>query len=83
MTFLKLDALNDHKEKHTEREKSRKCKQCDFVCRNSSGLKIHMKNHSGEHPFLCGQCTKTFKNLENLKIHKRIHKNSQAHGQFK
>ena len=41
---------------HTNKEKAKKCKQCNFSSDSSSNLRRHLKTHSGEKSNKCNQC---------------------------
>ena len=44
------------------------CKLCDKECRTPSQLKVHIRVHSGERPYMCKVCDKS-----HLAGHMRIH----------
>ncbi|KTW28546.1 hypothetical protein T552_01806 [Pneumocystis carinii B80] len=46
---------------------------CNKAFQQQAHLRIHLRCHSGEKPFVCGQCGKTFAQLGNLKTHQRRH----------
>ncbi|XP_044739168.1 gastrula zinc finger protein XlCGF26.1-like [Chrysoperla carnea] len=54
-------------------EKSYLCSHCGkgFVCK--SGLKSHLKTHTGEKPHECKFCGKSFSQISSLATHKLVH----------
>ena len=49
------------------------CKVCDKVCRSPSVLKVHIRVHSAERPYMCKICDKPFSTKTQLAQHMRIH----------
>ena len=49
------------------------CKVCDKVCKTPSELKVHIRIHSGERPYMCKICDKLFSQISHLPSHMRIH----------
>ncbi|XP_022900157.2 zinc finger protein 558-like [Onthophagus taurus] len=53
---------------------SQLCNFCGKVFETHSKLKIHLKSHSNEKPFICTFCNKRLKTRSNLKQHENIHR---------
>jgi len=54
---------------HEKGSRANVCPICDKKYYNSDGLKIHIRGHTGERPFLCTTCGKSFKRKSDLKEH--------------
>uniref|UniRef100_A0A665W3R1 C2H2-type domain-containing protein n=1 Tax=Echeneis naucrates TaxID=173247 RepID=A0A665W3R1_ECHNA len=50
-----------------------RCSECGKAFKGSSGLKYHMRDHTGERPYRCTECGKSFKRSSLLSIHQRMH----------
>ena len=50
-----------------------KCDQCSASFTAKSNLKDHMRDHTGERPYMCHECGKSFKRKLNLKLHEVVH----------
>lgn len=55
-----------------ETERPYRCSECGKAFKGSSGLKYHMRDHTGERPYRCTECGKSFKRSSLLSIHQRV-----------
>ncbi|XP_069462723.1 zinc finger protein 628 isoform X2 [Ambystoma mexicanum] len=55
-----------------------KCTECGKAFKGSSGLRYHMRDHTGERPYKCSECGKAFKRSSLLSIHQRVHTGVRA-----
>uniref|UniRef100_A0A3B5KSM2 C2H2-type domain-containing protein n=1 Tax=Xiphophorus couchianus TaxID=32473 RepID=A0A3B5KSM2_9TELE len=59
-------------------ERPYRCLECGKAFKGSSGLKYHMRDHTGERPYRCTECGKSFKRSSLLSIHQRVHTGVRA-----
>ncbi len=57
---------------HFPTERPYRCSECGKAFKGSSGLKYHMRDHTGERPYRCTECGKSFKRSSLLSIHQRV-----------
>ena len=57
---------------HFGTERPYRCSECGKAFKGSSGLKYHMRDHTGERPYRCTECGKSFKRSSLLSIHQRV-----------
>ncbi|NXN09996.1 ZN628 protein, partial [Indicator maculatus] len=50
-------------------ERPYRCGECGKAFKGSSGLRYHMRDHTGERPYACPQCPKAFKRSSLLQTH--------------
>merc|ERR1712129_575043 len=51
--------------------KRHKCPYCEYATNITTNLKVHIRKHTGEKPFVCTVCEKKFAQKSNLDTHMR------------
>lgn len=53
------------------------CPLCPYKGKRQIYLTLHMRTHTGEHPYLCSECPAKFVNSSNLRKHELVHANKK------
>ncbi|XP_057668015.1 zinc finger protein 271-like isoform X4 [Diorhabda carinulata] len=72
-TFVTLEELEKHKNKHVDIKKLT-CKVCGKIFSRYSSVKRHMTAHSGLKPHSCPICHRSFTQSGTLSLHMQMHK---------
>ena len=52
---------------------SHPCNYCEKSFSTAGKLKIHVRAHTGEKPYMCNTCQQSFSQFGNLQSHERTH----------
>ena len=74
--------LRRHVHGHNK-EKSKKCSQCDYASSHAGHLRTHMKTHSGEKSNKCNQCDYASSQAGNLRTHLKTHSGEKVNKTIK
>ncbi|XP_009069420.1 PREDICTED: zinc finger protein 91-like, partial [Acanthisitta chloris] len=62
--------------------KTYNCQHCSYATTVQNNLRLHLKVHTDERPFMCNECNGTFKTSNQLQKHSLLHvKNGHEFGQ--
>ncbi|KAB7497393.1 Zinc finger protein [Armadillidium nasatum] len=61
-----------------EKSKLLKCNECDTYLRSRGNLKVHMRLHTGVHPYICKECGEAFPSCNLYHKHMREHEAEKA-----
>lgn len=75
-TFLIIGFLHEQTEISSETSRNslkkgplRACPYCSYKTVHTTNLKVHIRKHTGERPFVCPVCLKGFKTKQAVQCH--------------
>ena len=51
----------------------RSCQICDYSARTQQNLRLHLRKHTGDTPYVCYVCKSAFRVKSDLTRHMRVH----------
>lgn len=71
-TLSQSESSAPPKKRNPQENRLHYCLVCDRSFPFASGVKAHLRTHTGEKPFACNQCNQSFAHSGGLSYHKRI-----------
>ncbi|XP_044736970.1 zinc finger protein 883-like [Chrysoperla carnea] len=71
--FKSIELVNSHVRYTHNNVRNFKCTECSKSFHTTSGLKLHIRTHTGERPYECDVCGKAFQQRSTLKTHMKVH----------